>query len=74
MIFRTANTERARLTSDGGFWVGTDTRLSTSNTILNATTAGDWGLHVRNSTGTASSNLGILIDYGGSASNGTGSC
>ena len=65
-------TERMRITSDGGFWVGTSTRLGTSNTILNAATAGDWALNVRHSTGTASSNFGILIDYAGSAPNGTG--
>jgi hypothetical protein len=65
-------TEKVRITSEGGFWVGTDTRLNTDNVILNAVQAGDWALNVTHSTTTASNNYGILIDYAGSSPNGSG--
>ena len=66
------NTERARITSSGGLWVGTTTRQSTSNSAFIQTTVSDWVANFQCNTSTASQNLGILINYSGSAPNGTG--
>ena len=68
----TSATERARITSSGGLWVGTATRQSTSNHAFIQTTTGDWTANFQCNTSTGSQNLGVLINYSGSAPNGTG--
>jgi hypothetical protein len=60
-------TTQMTLTSSGGLWIGTTTRLSTSNSVFKATTQSDWSLQVNNNFATGA--LGILIDYTGSSPN-----
>lgn len=64
-------TERARITSSGGLWVGTSTRQSTSNHAFIQNTVNDWTANFQCNTGTSSQNLGVLIYYAGSSPNNT---
>jgi len=67
-------TDKARITSGGALWVGNTTRQSTDNhTFIQSVTAGDWTANFQCNTTTAANNLGILVNYNGSAPNGTGS-
>lgn len=74
MRFLNNGSERARITSGGALWVGNTTRQSTDNhTFIQSVTAGDWTANFQCNTATAANNLGILINYSGSAPNGTAS-
>ena len=63
---------RGIFNSTGGLWVGNTTRQSTSNSSFIQTTINDWTANFQCNTSTSSQNLGVLINYSGSAPNGTG--
>ena len=73
MIFYTAATERARITSGGAIWAGNTTRQSTDNhTFIASVATGDWTTNFQNNAASGAP-LGILINYSAIAPNGTGS-
>jgi hypothetical protein len=66
------DTEWMRIPTTGALWVGTSTRLSTSNSTFKATTASDWGMQIQSPWATAGQNYGLFIEYSAAAPNNTG--